>query len=112
MRTQNNKKFCGRHFKAIAEFWKAAVFSLVAQEFDRGNIRRYRACARKNTRRNSTSMNPEWRSQVSDLANKQCVPCKGGVPPLNDDQNSRLLKEVPGWAIEKGHLCRTYTFPD
>ena len=49
---------------------------------------------------------------MSELAKKQCTPCKGGVPPLNDDQVARLLKQVPGWAVEKGHLCKNYTFPD
>jgi len=49
---------------------------------------------------------------VSELAKKQCTPCKGGVPPLNEDQIARLLKQVPGWAIENGHLCKIHTFPD
>lgn len=32
-----------------------------------------------------------------DLANKKCVPCEGGVAPLNDSEISNLLKQVPKW---------------
>ena len=48
-----------------------------------------------------------------DLAEKRCVPCRGGVPPLAQEQIDNLLPQVPGWAVvERHHLTRTYTFPD
>ncbi|MEE8460342.1 MAG: 4a-hydroxytetrahydrobiopterin dehydratase [Phycisphaerales bacterium] len=50
---------------------------------------------------------------VSELANKQCVPCQGGTPPLPDDQVSDLLRELDGWTVEQEyHLTRTYKLPD
>jgi 4a-hydroxytetrahydrobiopterin dehydratase len=50
---------------------------------------------------------------MSDLAAKQCVPCKGGVPPMARDQVNRLLGELNGWGVEKEfHLTKTFTFPD
>ena len=51
---------------------------------------------------------------MSGLAQKECVPCKGGVPPLNADQRAPLLKELGGgWEVVDGHhLEKRYTFPD
>jgi 4a-hydroxytetrahydrobiopterin dehydratase len=50
---------------------------------------------------------------MSELAEKQCVPCRGGVPPLTRDQIDALAPEVPGWrAIDNHHLVRTFTFPN
>lgn len=50
---------------------------------------------------------------MSDLASKQCVPCTGGVPPLDVNQRAELFKQLHGWTIERGHhLTKTYTFPD
>jgi 4a-hydroxytetrahydrobiopterin dehydratase len=31
---------------------------------------------------------------VSQLAQRACVPCRGGVPPLDDDQIASLLREL------------------
>ncbi len=50
---------------------------------------------------------------MAGLAEKTCVPCKGGVPPLKGDELERILKQVPEWkAVKEHHLVRTYTFPD
>ena len=50
---------------------------------------------------------------VSELANKECVPCKGGVPPLAGDKIQELLQELDGWSIEQEyHLTRTYQLSD
>jgi 4a-hydroxytetrahydrobiopterin dehydratase len=47
------------------------------------------------------------------LAEKQCVPCRGGVPPLNREQIDALLPQVPGWqAVDNHHLVKTWTFPN
>jgi 4a-hydroxytetrahydrobiopterin dehydratase len=47
------------------------------------------------------------------LAEKHCVPCRGGVPPLNGAQIDALLPQVPGWSVAgEHHLARTYAFPD
>jgi 4a-hydroxytetrahydrobiopterin dehydratase len=47
------------------------------------------------------------------LARKECVPCKGGVPPLKGEELNRLSEKVEGWdVIEEHHLSKTYKFPD
>ena len=40
---------------------------------------------------------------MSDFANKACVPCRGGVPPLKGEELSRQL---PGWEVVEGHHLR------
>ena len=48
-----------------------------------------------------------------DLAAKQCVPCRGGVPPLAPEVIEGLLSQVPDWQVVRGHhLVRTVPFPD
>ena len=50
---------------------------------------------------------------MSDLANKQCVPCRGGHPPLDPKQQAGLLRQLDAWTVERGHhLTKTFTFPD
>jgi 4a-hydroxytetrahydrobiopterin dehydratase len=47
------------------------------------------------------------------LAQKHCVPCRGGVPPLKSEDLDRLRPEVPGWEVAGGHhLFRSFAFPD
>jgi len=48
-----------------------------------------------------------------NLAQKHCVPCRGGVPPLAGEEIARLLPQVPGWSVvEDHHLLKAYEFPD
>jgi 4a-hydroxytetrahydrobiopterin dehydratase len=51
---------------------------------------------------------------MTTLAQKECVPCKGGVPPLQAEAVGRLLQELGGgWqVIGNHHLEKTYRFPD
>ncbi|HTZ73823.1 MAG TPA: 4a-hydroxytetrahydrobiopterin dehydratase [Candidatus Aquilonibacter sp.] len=50
---------------------------------------------------------------MSHLAAKNCVPCKGGVPPLAGKELETLAKEVPEWkVIDEHHISRVFTFPD
>jgi len=48
------------------------------------------------------------------LADQQCIPCRGGVPPLPRARIDELLRELgSGWSLtSKGHLLRTYEFAD
>ena len=48
------------------------------------------------------------------LADNQCVPCRGGVPPVEKAKAEGLLKQLgAGWSFNKsGHLERLYTFKD
>lgn len=51
---------------------------------------------------------------MSRLAEKECVPCKGGVPPLAGAALAALLAELGGgWRVVDGHhLEKEYRFPD
>lgn len=46
------------------------------------------------------------------LADKQCIPCRGGVPPLGDDRARELLDQLgDDWQLnDKGHLMREFSF--
>jgi 4a-hydroxytetrahydrobiopterin dehydratase len=48
------------------------------------------------------------------LSKKDCVPCKGGVPPLKGDALKELLSQLGhGWEVVKEHhLEKTFPFPD
>ena len=47
------------------------------------------------------------------LANKHCVPCRGGVPPLAGAALDDLKAQLAGWEVVKEHhLEKIYTFPD
>lgn len=50
---------------------------------------------------------------MSDLAKKDCVPCRGGVPPLNGAQLAELEQQVQGWeTVNEHHISKTFKFPD
>jgi 4a-hydroxytetrahydrobiopterin dehydratase len=50
---------------------------------------------------------------MSLLADKQCIPCRGGVPSLDADQIAKFSPQVPDWeVIDSHHLNRKYQFPD
>jgi 4a-hydroxytetrahydrobiopterin dehydratase len=47
------------------------------------------------------------------LAEKHCVPCRGGVPPLTGEALQKMKSQVNGWdVVNDHHLKKTYTFPD
>lgn len=47
------------------------------------------------------------------LAEKHCVPCRGGVPPLQGEELEKMKAQVLGWKVEDGHhLTRSFAFPD
>ena len=53
---------------------------------------------------------------MSSLADKTCVPCKGGVPPLKGKELAAIHRQLPesaNWNIaHEHHLVRSYKFPD
>lgn len=50
---------------------------------------------------------------MSELTAKNCVPCKGGVPPLRGEALAGLLRRLSGWRAEREHhLTKEYKFPD
>ena len=36
---------------------------------------------------------------MTDLINKRCVPCEGGIPPLSEERENYYLKQVKGWNL-------------
>jgi|TARA_B110000438_G_scaffold233442_1_gene229462 4a-hydroxytetrahydrobiopterin dehydratase len=38
---------------------------------------------------------------MDDLHNKNCIPCKGGIPPLDISEIHKYLKKVDGWDVKK-----------
>ncbi|HEY1341766.1 MAG TPA: 4a-hydroxytetrahydrobiopterin dehydratase [Bryobacteraceae bacterium] len=47
------------------------------------------------------------------LAEKRCVPCRGGVPPLKGAEIEKLHSQISGWqVVDEHHLLKSYTFPD
>jgi len=50
---------------------------------------------------------------TEQLADKKCVPCRGGVPPLNGEALTTLHEQVPEWKVEnQHHIHREFRFPD
>ena len=50
---------------------------------------------------------------TEQLADKQCVPCRGGVPPLKGKELEKLHQNVPKWMVYDEHqLHREFKFPD
>ena len=53
---------------------------------------------------------------MQPLSQSQCVPCRGGVPPLTAEAVRPLAAEIPEWRVVESdgiaRLERTYTFPD
>ena len=54
---------------------------------------------------------------MTRLAEKRCVPCEGGTPPLTREQSRPLLEQLDGWEIEEPageppRLKKSFTFKD
>ena len=48
------------------------------------------------------------------LTEKSCVPCRGGIPPLSEEEARRLAEAVPAWALLENatRLVRRFEFQD
>jgi 4a-hydroxytetrahydrobiopterin dehydratase len=46
------------------------------------------------------------------LADQKCVPCRGGVPPMERDKAEAMLSQLEeGWSLNsEGHLEKSYAF--
>jgi len=50
---------------------------------------------------------------MTELADKTCVPCRGGVPPLKGAELAKLHRVVPRWTVaHEHHLHREFRFHD
>ncbi|MBI2045772.1 4a-hydroxytetrahydrobiopterin dehydratase [Candidatus Pacearchaeota archaeon] len=46
-----------------------------------------------------------------NLNSKKCVPCRGGIPPLKNNEIKKYLGEIKGWkAIRNHHIEKTFLF--
>ncbi|MGI8990744.1 MAG: 4a-hydroxytetrahydrobiopterin dehydratase [Bryobacteraceae bacterium] len=47
------------------------------------------------------------------LAEKHCIPCKGGVPPLKGGELRHFAAQLPEWKVVDEHrIAKTFAFPD
>ena len=47
----------------------------------------------------------------SNLADRSCIPCKGGEPPLTTAQIEPLLAQIDGWTVQDGaRLVKEFRF--
>jgi len=50
---------------------------------------------------------------MSELSSRQCVPCRGGVSPLQGEEITTLLNQLAGWeVVNQHHLKKNYRFAD
>jgi 4a-hydroxytetrahydrobiopterin dehydratase len=50
---------------------------------------------------------------MNELASRQCVPCRGGVPPLPTEEINKLQAQLAGWeVVNEHHLRKEYKFED
>ena len=48
---------------------------------------------------------------MADLAQRECVPCRGGVPPMKGDEIKSLSAQLPEWqVVNEHHLRKEYQF--
>lgn len=47
---------------------------------------------------------------MTELTQRKCKPCEGGVAPLTPVEIATLLKRLTGWTVADGVLTRTYEF--
>ena len=48
---------------------------------------------------------------MTELANRNCVPCRGDTPPLKGEELDGLRRQVPDWeVVEEHHLRRAFKF--
>ena len=44
---------------------------------------------------------PKKRKNMSDLSEKKCIPCEGGIPSFDIAEIHKYLKKVDGWDVKK-----------
>lgn len=50
---------------------------------------------------------------MTELVNKHCAPCKGGVPPLQAEALIPYAQQLPDWKIvAEHHLSKSFSFRD
>jgi 4a-hydroxytetrahydrobiopterin dehydratase len=53
---------------------------------------------------------------MSDLTQKKCVACEGGIPPLSRETVEKMMQQVPGWVLDDSNkflqIEREFKFND
>jgi 4a-hydroxytetrahydrobiopterin dehydratase len=50
---------------------------------------------------------------MTALADRMCIPCRGGVPALEGEQLETLSRQLDGWkVVDRHHLTKRYRFPN
>lgn len=50
---------------------------------------------------------------TEQLADKKCIPCRGGTPPLKGAELQKVHQNVPQWTVtNEHHIHREFRFPD
>ena len=50
---------------------------------------------------------------MESLAQKKCMPCRGGITPLTQEEIEPFLKQVKGWRCVDGHhIEKSFLFKD
>ena len=51
---------------------------------------------------------------TANLADKACIPCRGGIPPLEVAAAKQFLSQAPSWTLmdDAHRIERTFRFPD
>ena len=48
----------------------------------------------------------------NDLTSKKCLPCEGGVEPMEIGEITQMLKKLNGWEYVNNCISKTYKFND
>ena len=51
---------------------------------------------------------------MTDLSQRKCVPCEGGIPPLDAEKVKAYLKGLPDWKLSPDgkSICADYVMKD
>ena len=47
---------------------------------------------------------------MSDLAQKRCLPCEGGIPPLGKSEVEKLLAQLDSWSLDDKSITKEFSF--
>lgn len=48
---------------------------------------------------------------MGSLSGRDCVPCRGGIPPMSSSEIEKLAKELREWeVVDDHHLRKSYAF--
>ncbi len=55
--------------------------------------------------------------EVTELTKKKCLPCRGGIPPMEPERAREYLAATPGWSLSQNarRISKRFsfaTFPD